>query len=528
MAKFNIRRFGRAGGTGPIVATRTPATLTAEGGAGYLRDTKGELFMLGVVNLVGQDTFYETAAERDARFARLVRAVAVTDVDWLTRFVRWLRTDANLRSAPIVAACEGVKARLEAGLHGGNRALIAASMDRADEPGELLAYWLGHIGRALPMPVKRGLADAVKRLYTEFGLLRYDTDAHDARFADVLELAHPTAVHPSIKGTWQGDLFGYAVDRRHGNANLVPASLPMVAAQAALRARAESDPSALLDSDGLRSAGMTWEDVLPRVQGRLPVARVWEALIPSMGILALARNLRNFDAAGVSDAAAAQVVARFTDPNQVARSRMLPLRWLAAYEQAPSPRWADALDRALQASLGSVPTLGGRTLVLVDTSGSMVMRGTRSKSTVTRLKAAAVFGVSLAAKGETVDLVGFADGSHPFRHKVAKGASVIREADRFVARSGEDGHGTGIATSLRKSYRRHDRVVIISDMQTMDNGVSTAVPARVPIYGFNLGGYRATVIPAGAPNRIELGGLTDATFRMIPLIEAGRNATWPF
>src|SRR5690606_32497196 len=43
----------------------------------------------------------------------------------------------------------------------------------------------------------------------------------------------------------------------------------------------------------------------------------------------------------------------------------------------------------------------------------------------TPVKAAALFGVALAARGEKVDLYGFADGV--FRHKVRKGASVIRE-----------------------------------------------------------------------------------------------------
>jgi len=58
-------------------------------------------------------------------------------------------------------------------------------------------------------------------------------------------------------------------------------------------------------------------------------------------------------------------------------------------------------------------------------------------------------------------------------------------------------------------------------------GVSESVPATVPLYGFNLGGYRPTVVPA-RPNRIEFGGLTDATFRMVPLLEAGRDAAWPW
>lgn len=525
MSKFNTtdhRTWPRAGG--PIVAECAPSTTTYEGGPGYVRDTKSELFLLGVVNMVGEDTFYETAADRDTRYAQLVRAVAVQDVDWLTRFVRWLRTGANLRSAPMVAAVEGVKARLDAGLHGGsNRALIAAALDRADEPGELFAYWTSKYGRALPMSVKRGLADAARRLYNEFALLRYDTGSHGVRFADVIELTHPAPDVP-----WQDALFRYAIERRHGRDTAVPEALLMVRAQQALRAAVADEPRVLLDTQALRAAGMTWEDALSLAGTRLPKSELWAALIPTMGLMALVRNLRNFDEAGVPDAAVQVVLARFTDPGQVARSRMFPFRWLSAYEHAPSLRWGHALDQALQASLANLPALPGRTLVLVDTSASMTSVSLSGRSKVSPLKAAAVFGVALAAKGEAVDLVGFADGRRPFRHDVTKGAGVIREVDRFVRRSGEDGHGTAIAASLRATFRGHDRVVIVSDMQTMDSDVTFAVPASTPMYGFNLGGYRAAALPAGQTNRVELGGLTDATFRMIPLIEAGRRADWPF
>ncbi|MGW0588538.1 hypothetical protein [Streptosporangium sp. NPDC002607] len=34
--------------------------------------------------------------------------------------------------------------------------------------------------------------------------------------------------------------------------------------------------------------------------------------------------------------------------------------------------------------------------------------------------------------------------------------------------------------------------------------------------------------PPGKENRHTFDGLTDAAFRMIPLLESGRNATWPF
>lgn len=522
MSKFNVidRRKVHVG---PVTTPAAPTTVTHEGAPGYERDLKSELFLLGVANFVGEDTFYERAADRDARFTDLVRQMAVVDVTWLTRFVRWLRAGGNMRSAPLVAACQAVHARLGAGLTSGNRTLIDAALARADEPGELAAYWMVTFGRSLPMPVKRGLADAARRLYTEYSLLKYDTASHGVRFGDVIDLAHPRAV-----AAWQDTLFRHALDRRHNRGVDVEAlvgALPMVAAQATLRRVAAGDPTVLFDVEALRRAGMTWEDALSLAGDRVDKARLWAALIPTMGIFALARNLRNIDQAGVTDADVAPALARFGDPAQVARSRMFPFRWLAAYEQAPSLRWGHALDQALQASLAALPAFPGRTLVLVDTSGSMTSIPYSSKSKMAPIKAAAVFGVALAAKGEAVDLVGFADGRRPFRHTVARGASVIREVDAFCRRSGEDGHGTAIAASLRAAYAGHDRVVIVSDMQTMDGGVSAAVPASTPIYGFNLGGYRPAAM-ASAPGRVELGGLTDATFRLIPMIEDGRAAAW--
>jgi len=524
MSKFNI--LGRKG-RGPITAEATPSGRTHEGGAGYAHDPKSELFLLAVSNFAGEDTFYEKGNDRDARYAALVRRVAADDPAWTARFLRWLRTGANMRSASLAGALEAAAALRDAGIPGG-RAIVDSVLQRADEPGEALAYWTAKHGRAIPKPVKRGVADAVRRLYHERSLLKYDTASHGFRFGDVIDLTHPS---PAAGKPWQGDLFGYALDRRHERDRAEPASLRVLAANRELRRAAAADPAVLLDADRLAAAGMTWEDVLSLAGTALAKDAVWESMIPAMGYMALLRNLRNFDEAGVSDKVAERVRARLADPAEVARSRQFPYRFLAAYEQAPSLRWGKALDRALQLSLANLPALPGRSLILVDTSASMSSTGFSRRSTMTPVKAAAVFGVALAARGERVDLVGFADGV--FHHPVRAGASVIREVKRFVKRVGEVGHGTQIAESIRRTLRGHDRVFVISDMQTFAPGphtgdVTDVVPARTPLYGFNLGGYRRTAFDAGSPNRLEFGGLTDATFRMIPLIEAGRDAAWPF
>jgi hypothetical protein len=519
MSKFNLTGLRRTIARSPITSEVTASGATFEGAPGFARDAKGELFLLAVTNLVGEDTFYEAAADRDARFTSLVRELAVSEPDWTARLIGWLRTGANLRSASLIAAAEFVAARLAAGLTGSNRTVIATVLQRADEPGELLGYWFATHGRVVPKPVKRGVADAAVRLYSERSLLKWDSALRSVRFADVLELTHPTPA-----AAWQNALFRYAIDRRHDRPDTVPAELATITARAELMALPVADRRAVLaDPRRLAAAGMTWESLAGWLQGPLDAA-AWQAVIPSIGYMALLRNLRNFDEAGVPDHVAEQVAARLADPAQVAASRQLPMRFLSAYRAAPSLRWAAALEKALAASLAGVPSLGGRTLVLVDRSGSM-FGPVSARSQLTRADAAAVFGTALAVRAKQADLVEFGTGSAPVRFRRAE--SVLRVLDRF----GELG-GTNTAEAVRRHYRGHDRVAIVTDEQAWidarGSDPTRAVPSTVPVYTWNLAGYRFGHGPSGGGARHTFGGLTDAGYAMIPLLEAGRDGDWPF
>lgn len=259
----------------------------------------------------------------------------------------------------------------------------------------------------------------------------------------------------------------------------------------------------------------------------------WEAVIPSMGYMALLRNLRNFDEAGVSDEVAETVARKLADPERVARSRQLPMRFYSAYNAAPSLRWGYALDKALTESLSNVPHLDGRTLVLVDTSGSM-NSGFSRDGTLMRWDAAVVFGLALALRCQTADVVSF---SASWGYKPAtkafdlrRGASLLREVERWKNGGWFLGGGTDTAGALRKHFRGHDRVIIVTDEQAAYSGddVTEAIPKQVPMYTWNLVSYRAGHAPSGSGNRHTFGGLTDAAFRMIPLLEAGRDAHWPW
>ncbi|MDI2131057.1 TROVE domain-containing protein [Yinghuangia seranimata] len=527
MSKFNTRA-ARAVPTGPVRTTSDTAR-TYEGGPAYLREPRGELLLFALTNMVGEDTFYESATARDQRFNDLVHTVAVEDGYWMLGFVGWLRDAAGMRSASLVAAAEAVHARLTARtLNGFNRQIIGAALKRPDEPGEMLAYWTARHGRKIPKPVKRGVADAAARLYSERSLLKYDTDSKGFRFADVLELTHAS---PADDKPWQGELFKHAIDRRHKRDETVPERLRTIAANRALREAAEADPEVLLDAEALRAAGMTWEDVLSLAGPRVDKAKLWTSIAPSMGIMALIRNVRNFDQARLPDDVAEAIAARICDPEAIAASRLFPYRFLSAHRAAPTQRWGHALDKALTAATANVPALPGRTLVLVDTSGSMLSTVSK-RSQVRHVDIGALFGVALAHRGAEVDLVGFANGH--FRQPLRKWGSALADIDRFCARVGEVGHGTETVAALKATYNGHDRVVLISDMQAFrwagdsELTVSEAIPADVPMFGVNTTGYAPTVIASGTPNRYEIGGFSDKLFTLMELLVQGKDAGWPW
>lgn len=527
MAKFNTAT-ARPVGRGPIATELVSSSRSHQGGDGYARDARSELFLLAVSNMVGEDTFYETAGARDSRYAALVHQLAVSDFDWLSRFTRWLRGEANMRSASLVLAAEAAKACLEAG-QAGSRAIIDSVLQRADEPGEFIGYWHTHYGRKLPKPVKRGVAAAAARLYNERSYLKWDSDSRGVRFADVIQLAH---VDP--KAEWQSTLFKYAIESRLGIDGLqVPESLTMLRDNAALRALSseaahdylfgENDLTAS-PADALAAAGMTWE-ALPSLLGGAWTAQRWEAIIPSMGYMALLRNLRNFDQAGVSDVVAATVAARLADPEQVAKSRQLPMRFLSAYRAAPSLRWSYPLEQALDAAVANIPALDGRTLILIDTSGSMHAPFSKD-GTLMRWDAAVVFGLALARRCAHADVISYSN--HGLRFEPQPGESLLRAIDRWKSGGYFIGGGTNTAGATGATFDRHDRVVILTDEQAGYGGDPGAVvPASVPLYTWNLAGYRLGHA-AGGPNRHTFGGLTDRGFDMIPLLERGRDADWPF
>lgn len=494
--------------------TTTGPGRTHEGGLGATRDPKGELFLLAISNLVSEDTFYETGKARDERYAQLVHAVTNDDPEWVAALVPYLRNELNLRSVAVVTACEYIAAGGPFG-----RPVISAACQRPDEPAEVLAYWQTTFGRNLPMPVKRGMADAATRLYSERSTLRYDGTDRAVRFGDVIELSHPVA-----KAPWQNVLFKHLLDRRHGHDEVTPAELVTLNTDKMLR---EMDKDQRRANLGLAvEAGWSWERLASWLPGGMD-AQAWEAIIPNMGYMALLRNLRNLDKVGLSDVAVKPIIDKLADPIEVLHSRQLPFRFYSAWREAGSLRWAYSIQQALEASLQNVPRFDGKTLVMVDTSGSMANQ-VSAKSDRLRYEIAALFGGAVAQRSDDANLVLFATGSEEVEYRVP----LLRLVDGVRAANGRVGHGTATAQALLTHYHGHDRVLIFTDEQShgdvgaaMDRCIkSNGKPPN--FYTCNLGGYK-TAHAASGTGRYTFGGLSDAGFKLISLLEGGKDGEWP-
>jgi TROVE domain len=547
-----------------------PTRFTHEGGAGWERTPKAELLLLAVSNMVGEDTFYKSGEDRDARFVTLVREVTRAESgfpNWVAEFVPWLRNSANMRSASIVAA-------VEYGRAGGEHArfVVSSAMARADEPAEALAYW-GATGGDVKHPpkwLKRGIADAVPRLYNERSVLKYDSQDASIRMGDVIEICHPSPgisdeLHGKMESGARGSFWQYILDRRHGHKTYAYADenpiifLPTIGARAVLNTIPQAERREWLQrqpmygAGQLKAAGITWEALSGWLNGPMD-APAWEAVIGSMGYMALLRNLRNFDEAGVSEDVKQQIIAKLTNPKEVASSRQFPIRFLSAYKNIHNDIWRYPLGKALDLTLQNVPSLPGRTLVLVDLSYSMIDKLSQ-KSTLERWEAASLFGAALALRAEHADLYGYssegANAGLRYNNTPSKrwseiavyhGASLLPMIEQFH-RSPSFNGGTETFQTLHETYRGHDRVILLTDEQAFPSGDYYVGPYQrtfratpgdpadeiaCPIYTFNLAGYKTAHLASGGKRITIGGGLTDAAFGLIETFEKMQQGRWPW
>lgn len=514
MAKFSGKTAPRVQPVSPVRTKRKQYedTFTHEGGEGFERTAKSELFLLAVTNMVGENTFYESAKDRDNRFKQLAWKVTKKDPEWVRNFIPYLRNTMQMRSASIVLAAHYVAAGGDKG-----RSVVDSAISRADEPAEILAYWAQEYGKNFPQPIKRGVADAALRLYNERNVLKYDGQSHAWRFGDVIELTHPKPESPE-----QSELFKYLISARHNRDDLqIPESASILTGIERAYAVPVIRRRIYIRDNGMPE-GMTWERLSEYLNGPMD-AEAWQSIIPEMGYMALLRNLRNFDEVGIDKESQNFVRAKLSDPEEVARSRQFPIRFYSAWKATKSLSYAREIEEALTLSVSNIPPVRGRSLVLVDVSGSM-QNQMSDRSQNMRYEVAAVFGAAFATRNES-DVIAFATQSRP----VSLPHSILKSVDLFRGEMNRLGGGTRTWQAVSKHFdsKRHDRILILTDEQAHP-GYKPAQAMHKPLYTFNLAGYKYAYDEQGKNGSYVFGGLTDAGFKTIAAIENLENDRWPW
>lgn len=334
---------------------------------------------------------------------------------------------------------------------------IAATLQRADELTELLTlYWQGG-KRPLSGQLKRGLALAFPK-FDAYALAKYDR-ANAVRLRDVLFLCHAKPTDDAQAAVWKA---------------LVDGTLP---------------------------APDTWEVALSAGTDK---QATWERLLreEKLGYLALLRNLRNMTTVGVDDG-----LIRSALLARKGAQRVLPFRYVAAARACP--QLEPVLDEALTGALDGMTPLPGRTIILVDVSGSMGAP-VSAKSDLTRLDAAATLASIIPGQ---VRVLTFSNAliEVPPRRGMA-GVDAIRRSQPH--------QGTYLGAAVAAvNGMPHDRLIVVTDEQSQD-----AVPRPVAprAYLINVASAKNGV-GYGAP-WVHLDGFSEQVLRWIEAYETDRTA----
>jgi 60 kDa SS-A/Ro ribonucleoprotein len=348
--------------------------------------------------------FYEDGVEIAGRITELVPKVASEKVAALAVEAR---AQMKLRHAPLLLVREMARHKTHRGLVADT---LASVIQRADELAEFVAiYWKD--GRIpLSGQVKKGLAAAFPK-FDEYALAKYDRGG-PVKLRDVLFLSHAKPRDAAQAGVWKKLIWG----------RLNPPD--------------------------------TWEVALSSGADK---REAWQRLLAEnrLGAMALLRNLRNMREASVAEDL---VLSALRSMNA---ARVLPFRFLAAARYAP--RWEETLEEAMLKCVAGQEKLAGKTVVLVDVSGSMTASLSR-RSEMQRTDAAYGLAVLLREIGEKVSVFSFSDD---LVEVPARRGFALRDAIDASQRHNSTQLGKAVESLNRKET--YDRLVVITDEQAHDS-----------------------------------------------------------
>ena len=352
--------------------------------------------------MLWENQFYLDGKSHAELVKELVAKVSPQKVQTLAEEAR---TKFKLRHIPLLLARELAR-------HGKLQAnALTYIIQRPDEMSEFLSLYWQEGKTAVSNQVKKGLAACFNK-FNEYQLAKWNKNSAAIKLRDVMFLSHPK---------------------------------PQSAEQAALFKRIAEDSMVTPD---------TWETQLSAGADK---CGTFTRLMTEkkLGALAFLRNLRNMRDSGVADS----LIRQYAQTVDV--SKVLPFRYIAAARIVP--QYEDMLEEMMFRSLATHQKIPGKTVLVIDVSGSMFGTKISSKSDLDRFDAAAALAILCREVCEQVEIYSFSENA---KRVAPRRGFALREA--ISSSQNHGGTYLGRAMQTINANGGYDRCIVFTDEQSYD------------------------------------------------------------
>ena len=457
--------------------TATIKTTNLNGHAAYALNDKTKLVTQVLTSFFNEAHFYKPD---DSDIIATIQKVIKADPAFVSKLAVFARREFNMRSVAHVLT--GYLAHEVEGKPYVKETIRGITL-RGDDATELMAFYLNTFGRPIPNSVRKGI-NAVFTGFDEYTLAKYKGEGKAVKMRDLVQLCHPAPKDDAQSEMWKRLL-----------------------------------------EDKLATP-MTWETELSANGNN---KETWEKLVDSgkLPYMATLRNLRSIINAKPDNIE--KVWYKIEDPEAVKRSKQLPFRFLSAYEQIQGiagSRGLDALEAAVEAATGNLPKLPGKTVIAIDTSGSM-SSPISAKSEVNCGQVGMMLG--LIANRICDDSLTYTFDVQLNSMPVSHRSGILYSA----LNSRQPGWGTDMDLPLKKMICdriKADRLIIVSDnecnrgkgtVQRLADEYRRKVNPELWVHAIDLQGYGTTQFVGPKTNIIA--GWSEKVFNFILLAEQGEG-----
>lgn len=477
MSKFNVKKENNK-------------AISYEGGSVYNKNLV-EDYLNNLFSSFIEDGFYESRQKKMERFLDLTTEVGnQLGNEFLAKTSVFARNELGMRSASQLIASYLNDKKFD-----NKRAYYRNFCHRPDDVAEIFGA-IDMMGQKRSHATVRGCRDYLAKL-NEYQLGKYKMFGKEYNMYDLINITH--AKSPSVDGFMKGEI---------------------------------ESPD-------------TWEVKISTAKTDAERAEEWIRLVKEdkLGYLALLRNLNNIlnaiSITGIDGLLLIEdkIVSKLTDEASIKKSIVFPYQIYCAYKNMKThPFMIDnALDKAFRIACGNMEKFDGKSVIMLDVSGSMEDR-ISSHSNITIKEVGACYAAALYIS-QDCDFVKFGtDAKSCSYNKIDNVFNIISN----MCEEDNCGYGTHIGVAFAKLNKHYDRIFIVSDMQVMKENPPRWYYSQLvdgptnyndyckeygdaKCYSFDLGNYKTQCANPNNRNVHLITALNDDVFKFLHLLENNQS-----